>query len=162
VGWPGATAPTTDNRTRARPRRNPRPIQHRPDSAAPGATAAARTSAARQSRHGLWRLSAGLAAAGWRTWPGLPGAQRRVHTICSTSPPARRARFPQSWPASRPKHPPACRSFQVPSLANLTSQQAFDAIQAANLTPREEAPRYSDVYSAGPGARFSSRWPARH
>ncbi|MEO7912191.1 MAG: Stk1 family PASTA domain-containing Ser/Thr kinase [Roseiflexaceae bacterium] len=39
--------------------------------------------------------------------------------------------------------------FQVPSLANLTSQQAFDAIQAANLTPREDRPRNSDVVSTG-------------
>ncbi len=39
--------------------------------------------------------------------------------------------------------------FHVPSLARLTSQQAFDAIRAANLTPREEASRYSDVYSTG-------------
>ena len=45
--------------------------------------------------------------------------------------------------------PTGVPQFQVPSLANLTSQQAFDAIQAANLTPREEAPRYSDVYSTG-------------
>src|SRR5436190_6852633 len=36
----------------------------------------------------------------------------------------------------------AVPQFQVPSLANLTSQQAFAAIQAANLTPREEPPRY--------------------
>ena len=43
----------------------------------------------------------------------------------------------------------AVPQFQVPSLANLTSQQAFAAIQAANLTPREEPPRYSDVYSTG-------------
>src|SRR3954468_10953335 len=34
----------------------------------------------------------------------------------------------------------AVPQFQVPSLANLTSQQAFAAIQAANLTPREEPP----------------------
>jgi serine/threonine protein kinase len=45
--------------------------------------------------------------------------------------------------------PTGVPQFQVPSLANLTSQQAFEAIQAANLTPREEAPRYSDVISTG-------------
>ena len=37
---------------------------------------------------------------------------------------ARRAQFPASWPASRPESPTGVPQFQVPSLANLTSQQA--------------------------------------
>jgi serine/threonine-protein kinase len=45
--------------------------------------------------------------------------------------------------------PTSVPQFSVPFLANMTSQQAFDAIQAANLTPREEPPRYSDVISTG-------------
>jgi serine/threonine-protein kinase len=52
------------------------------------------------------------------------------------------AEQPTALPTSVPQ-------FQVPSLANLTSQQAFEAVRAANLTPREDPPRYSDVYSTG-------------
>jgi len=57
--------------------------------------------------------------------------------------------FPTIVAGQPTESPTGVPQFQVPALANLTSQQAFDAIQAANLTPREEAPRYSDVYSAG-------------
>jgi serine/threonine-protein kinase len=57
--------------------------------------------------------------------------------------------FPTIAAGQPTEAPTSVPQFQVPSLANLTSQQAFDAIQAANLTPREEAPRYSDVYSTG-------------
>jgi serine/threonine-protein kinase len=45
--------------------------------------------------------------------------------------------------------PTAVPQVPVPPLANLTGQQAFEALQAAGLTPREEAPRYSDVISQG-------------
>ena len=59
-------------------------------------------------------------------------------------------RPPATVVAGQPtEQPTGVPQFQVPSLVNLTSQQAFDAIQAANLTPREEASRYSDVYSTG-------------
>jgi serine/threonine-protein kinase len=59
-------------------------------------------------------------------------------------------RPPATAVASQPTElPTSVPQFQVPSLANLTSQQAIDAIRAANLTPREDAPRYSDVYSTG-------------
>src|SRR6266545_895831 len=57
--------------------------------------------------------------------------------------------FPTIVAGQPTEAPTGVAQFQVPSLANLTSQQAFDAIHAANLTPREEAPRYSDVYSTG-------------
>jgi serine/threonine protein kinase/beta-lactam-binding protein with PASTA domain len=57
--------------------------------------------------------------------------------------------FPTVVAGQPTESPTGVPQFQVPSLANLTSQQAFDAIQAANLTPREEAKRYSDVISAG-------------
>jgi len=49
---------------------------------------------------------------------------------------------PTELPTSMPQ-------FQVPSLTNLTRQQAFELIQAANLTPHEDAARYSDVISIG-------------
>src|SRR6266508_3189875 len=52
-------------------------------------------------------------------------------------------------PTASPELPTGVPQSLVPSLANLNSQQAFTAIQAANLTPREEAPRYSDVISTG-------------
>jgi serine/threonine-protein kinase len=59
-------------------------------------------------------------------------------------------RPPATVVAGQPtESPTGVPQFQVPALANLTSQQAFEAIQAANLTPREESPRYSDVYSTG-------------
>jgi eukaryotic-like serine/threonine-protein kinase len=59
-------------------------------------------------------------------------------------------RPPATVVAGQPtESPTGVPQFQVPPLANMTSQQAFDAIQAANLTPREEAPRYSDVISTG-------------
>jgi serine/threonine-protein kinase len=52
--------------------------------------------------------------------------------------------------AGRPTEAPtSVPQFQVPPLTNMTAQQAFDAIQAAKLTPREEASRYSDVISTG-------------
>jgi serine/threonine-protein kinase len=38
---------------------------------------------------------------------------------------------------------------QVPNLANMDSPQAFAAVQAAGLTPREETSRYSDVVAIG-------------
>jgi eukaryotic-like serine/threonine-protein kinase len=50
----------------------------------------------------------------------------------------------------RPTEPPTgVPQFQVPPLTNLTSQQAFELIKSAGLTPREESPRYSDVISTG-------------
>jgi hypothetical protein len=52
--------------------------------------------------------------------------------------------FPSIVAGAPTESPTGVPQFQVPSLANMTSQQAFEAIQAANLTPREEAPRYSD------------------
>jgi serine/threonine-protein kinase len=59
-------------------------------------------------------------------------------------------RPPATVVAEQPtESPTSVPEFQVPSLANLTSQQAFEAIQAANLIPREEAARYSDVISTG-------------
>ncbi len=57
--------------------------------------------------------------------------------------------FPSVVAGQPTEAPTGVPAFQVPSLANLTAQQAFAAIQAANLTPREEASRYSDVYSTG-------------
>jgi len=52
-------------------------------------------------------------------------------------------------PTASPELPTGVPQAQVPLLANMTKEQAFAAIQAANLTPREEAPRYSDVVSTG-------------
>jgi serine/threonine protein kinase/beta-lactam-binding protein with PASTA domain len=57
--------------------------------------------------------------------------------------------FPSVVAAQPTEQPTAVPQFQVPALANLTSQQAIAAIQAAKLTPREDQPRYSDVYSTG-------------
>jgi eukaryotic-like serine/threonine-protein kinase len=57
--------------------------------------------------------------------------------------------FPSVAAGAPTESPTGVPQFQVPSLVNMTSQQAFEAIQAANLTPREEAPRNSDVYSTG-------------
>jgi serine/threonine-protein kinase len=52
--------------------------------------------------------------------------------------------------AGQPTEPPtSIPQFSVPFLANMTSQQAFDAIQAAKLIPREDPPRNSDVISTG-------------
>jgi serine/threonine-protein kinase len=59
-------------------------------------------------------------------------------------------RPPATVVADQPtEQPTSLPQFQVPSLANMTSQQAFAAIQAASLTPREETSRYSDVISTG-------------
>ena len=89
-----------------------------------------------------WVCCCWAACLGWSTWRSAARS-----TICSTSPP--RAAVPRVVAGQPTESPTGVPQFQVPSLANLTSQQAFDAIQAANLTPREEAPRYSDVYSTG-------------
>src|SRR4051812_34966544 len=52
-------------------------------------------------------------------------------------------------PTASPELPTGVPQAQVPSLANMTKEQAFAAIQAANLTPREDPARYSDVVSTG-------------
>jgi serine/threonine-protein kinase len=45
--------------------------------------------------------------------------------------------------------PTAVPMGTVPDLAGKTSQEAFAAVQAAGLTPREDAPRFDDVISTG-------------
>jgi serine/threonine-protein kinase len=75
----------------------------------------------------------------------LSGAFGDLFNFATSAP-----RPPATAVAEQPTAPPtSLPQFQVPFLANMNSQQAFDAIQAANLTPREEAPRYSDVISTG-------------
>ena len=109
----GPVAPRPDPATEPAPGyAEPAPDQHRPNLAAPGAAAGAITSAARQSRHGLWRLPAGAAAAGRRAWAGLPGAQRRVQRSVQLRH-RRAAPVPhhRGRPADRSR-PPACRSFR--------------------------------------------------
>ncbi|HEU5101096.1 MAG TPA: Stk1 family PASTA domain-containing Ser/Thr kinase [Roseiflexaceae bacterium] len=59
-------------------------------------------------------------------------------------------RPPATVEAGQPTAPPtSVPQFQVPFLANMTREQAFEAIRSANLTPREDPPRYSDVISTG-------------
>ena len=81
---------------RPRPHAEPAPDQHWPDIAAPGAAAAAGASRKRRPTIAAWALAASCwgcccwaACLGWSTWRSAARS-----TICSTSPPARRARSP--------------------------------------------------------------------
>jgi serine/threonine-protein kinase len=53
---------------------------------------------------------------------------------------------PSAAPTAAPTGVPMA---QMPDLAGKTSQEAFIAVQAAGLTPREEQPRFSDTISQG-------------
>src|SRR5262245_6650264 len=53
---------------------------------------------------------------------------------------------PSAQPTAAPTGVPM---VPVPDLADKTSQEAFLALQAVNLTPREEQPRFSDTISQG-------------